>query len=340
MQMSYQKLLKLALIIMIGFTSSLFAQDKSINALDILKNSGSKIDYKALDAGEIINIARTDQELTDTSIALSMALYVKAPYSKVLKDIKASSNKLSSYKHALLIDIKETSNLAPYFSKVTFVKDEQKEVEALFDFESGDSFNLSKDEISKWKALTKDKKADIKIASSFYQEILQNRLQEYLKKGVKGIASYNHLDDDTTVSLGMEKSSAFLNSFKTMIPDLYADYMNFPKVTSKETKQSFFIIKDELEGRPTFILKHQMSKENSNMFIVAERQFFISHDLDAIQTQIICIPYKDGTLIALSSQSFTPKVSGFGRSIAVEIGRKMMGKQILPMLESIQKKYK
>ena len=340
MQMSHQKLLGLALIMVIGFTSSIFAQEKTIDALDILKNSGAKIDYKALDAGEIINIARTDQELTDTSIALSMALYVKAPYSTVLKDIKASSNVLSSYKHALLIPIKDTSKLEPYFAKVVFVKDEQKEVEDLFNFDDGDSFNLSNDEISKWKVLTKGKKADIKIASSFYQEILQKRLQEYLKDGIKGISSYNHLDSDTSVRKGMEKSSAFLNSFKMMIPGLYSDYMNFPKLTSKDTKQSFFILKDELEERPTFILKHQMSKEIKNAFVVAERQFFISHDLDAIQTQIICIPYKDGTFIALSSQSFTPKVEGFGRSIAVEIGRKMMGKQILPMLESIQKKYK
>jgi len=76
------------------------------------------------------------------------------------------------------------------------------------------------------------------------------------------------------------------------------------------------------------------------MFVVAERQFYISHDLDAIQTQILCIPYKDGTLIALSSQSYTPKVSGFARGIAVKIGRKMMRKQIIPMLEIIQQKYK
>lgn len=237
MHIKKQKLLRLALILMVGITSSIFAQNKTIKAIDILKSSGSKINYKALDSGEIINIARTDQELTDTSIALSMVLYVKAPYSKVLKDIKASSNVLSSYKHALLIPIKDTSSLTPYLAKVEFVTDEKKEVADIFDFDGADNFNLSKDEIKKWQALTKGKKADIKIASQFHQRVLKNRLQEYLKGGIEGISSYNHLDSDTTVVKGMEKSSTFLNSFKSVIPDLYSDYMNFSKVTSKDTKE-------------------------------------------------------------------------------------------------------
>jgi len=338
--MQKNRLLKLTMLVALTFSTSMLAKEKAINAVNILEASNLDLNYKTLDAGKIINFARQDLELTDTSIALSMALYVKAPYSTVLKDIKASGNALSSYPDAMLIKIEDSKNLKPYFKKVMFTKNEANEVDDLFDFDGGDSFNLSKDEIKKWKSVSKDSKDKIQTASLFYQDILQKRLQEYQEKGIKGISSYSHLDADTTVAKGMQKSSAFLNSFKKIIPDLYNDYMSYPKTSSKDTKQSFFIIKDELEGRPTFILKHQMSKENSTMFIVAERQFFISHDLDAIQTQILCIPYKDGTLIALSSQSYTPKVSGFARGMAVEIGRKMMGKEILPMLEKIQKKYK
>jgi len=308
-------------------------------ATDILKNSSQNLDYDKLHKGEIVTLAREDQELTDTSIALSMALYVKAPYEKVLKDIKASGNTLSSYSNAMLIHIEDLKDLKAYVKKIKFTQDELNEVEELFDFTSGDKFNLSTQEIKKWKTLTKDKKTDIKIASNFYQDILTKRLEQYIKNGIKGIESYNHLDKDTTTVKGMEKASNFLNSFKKLLPDLYKDYMNYPVKSAKNVQHNFYIIKDKLEDRPTFILKHQITKENKQMFVVAERQFYISHDLDAIQTQIICLPYKDGTLIALSSQSFTPKVSGFARNMAVEIGRKMMGKEILPMLKTIKKKY-
>lgn len=331
-------LIKLLLVLLL-INTSIFAKEVTFKALDILQKSTQNLDLKKLNSGEIITLAREDQEVTDTSIALSMALYVKAPYKKVLKDIKKSGNVLSSYSNAKLIKVEDTKNLKPYIQKIEFAKNEKDEVEKLFDFDGGDKFNLSKREIQRWKELTKDKKVDIKIASTFYQDVLKNRLEQYITKGIKGIESYNHLDADTTTVKGMEKSSQFLNSFKELLPDLYKDYMNYPTVEAKDTKQNFYIIKDKLESRPTFILKHQMTQEKNNMFVVAERQFYISHDLDAIQTQIICLPYKEGTIIALSSQSFTPKVSGFARNMAVEIGRKMMGKEILPMLEKIQKKY-
>jgi len=73
--------------------------------------------------------------------------------------------------------------------------------------------------------------------------------------------------------------------------------------------------------------------------VIAERQFYISNGLDAIQTQILCMPYKDGTLITLSSQSFTPRVSGFSRSIEVKVGHHMMEKQIMPFFKSLQRKF-
>ncbi len=330
------KKLLLATAIMSNFS---LAQEQKINPKALLEQSGQNIDYNALDKNKIITLARKDQETTDTSIALSMGLYVKAPYATVLKDIKSSANMLSNYTGAFQIYLKDTSNLESYFKKVVFTENEFKEVDKLFKYDGGKTFNLSNKEILRLKTLSKGKKGDIKIASSFYQEILKQRMQEYLTKGVNGISSYSHLDSKTSISNGMKTSSVFLKSFKKFIPDLYKDYVNYPNVTSKETQQKFYLIKDLLEGRPVFILKHQMSKENNNMFMVAERQFFISHDLDAIQTEIVCMPYKEGTLIALSSQSFTPKVSGLGRSIAVKVGRNMMEKQIRPMLEKILKKY-
>jgi hypothetical protein len=305
----------------------------------MLKNSSQDLQYEKLHSGQIITVAREDLELTDTSIALSMALYVKASYENVLKDIKKSANTLSDYEHALLIHIDDTQNLKPYIKKVVFTNEEIKEAKKLFDLNTKDKFNLSDNEIELLKKRTKNKDADINIASSFYQDVLEKRLKQYIKHGIQGIENYSHLKEDTSTIIGMEKSSSFLKTFQKFLPSLYDDYMDYPKTTSKNTKQNFFIIKDKLEDRPTFILKHQLSQEKKQMFIVAERQFYISHDLDAIQTQIICLPYKDGTLIALSSQSFTPKVSGFARGVAVKVGRRMMEKEILPMFESIRRKY-
>jgi len=98
----------LSILVIFSFTISLNAQDKPLDAIEILQKSNLNINQKTLDAGKIITLARQDLELTDTSIAISMALYVKAPYEKVLEDIKASDNALSSYPGAMLVNIKDS----------------------------------------------------------------------------------------------------------------------------------------------------------------------------------------------------------------------------------------
>ena len=56
-------------------------------------------------------------------------------------------------------------------------------------------------------------------------------------------------------------------------------------------------------------------------------------NLDAVQVEILCLPFKDGTIIGLGGQSFTAKVAGFGGFIAHKIGRRQMAIQIRPCLK-------
>lgn len=63
-------------------------------------------------------------------------------------------------------------------------------------------------------------------------------------------------------------------------------------------------------------------------------------NLDAVQVEILCLPFKDGTIIGLGGQSFTAKVAGFGGFIAHKIGRRQMAIQIRPMFEALQRKFR
>jgi hypothetical protein len=306
----------------------------------MLESSGLSINYKDIESGKTVVIAREDQEKTDSSIALSMVLYVKAPYKKVLQTIKKGEGRLSGYKDSKRIGIKDIKNLQHDFSNIGFTDGEMDEVEKLFAYNGDNTFNLSEDEIKKLKILIKKShKTKREIASSFYQEILKDRLEAYLENGINGISAYEHSSKGDTVEDGFKKSSFGMSVFRNKFPDMYKDYMNYPKDKAKDIKDRFFIIKDKIDGRVAFILKHQMLKKRENLILIAERQFYISSSLDAIQTQILCTPYKNGTLVTLSSQSYTDKVAGFGRSVAIKIGRHMMEKQIRPMFDDLEKRF-
>jgi len=322
------------------FSSVAIAEDKVPTVHGLLDASKLNIDYEKIDNGEIVTFDREDQEKSDTSIALSMGLYVKAPYETVIKELKAGENTLSNYKNAMFVQIEDVKNLQKYFQKVVFTKDEQDEVDKLYEFEDGDdTFNLSEDEVKKWQLMAKEGGKSIDVASSFMRYVLIKRMNEYLKGGIGNISSYKRCGDKIEIGKDFKSSSMGLRSMRKWFPQMYKDYMNYPNVVSSGYQQNFFVIKDIMDDRAVFILKHQMVKEQDNMLLIAERQFYISHGLDAIATQIVCLPYKDGTMVALSSQSFTQKVAGFGRRIAIKVGRHMMAKEILPMFESLQKKF-
>jgi hypothetical protein len=266
-----------------------------------------------------------------------MLLYVKAPYDEVLKEIQRTGNTLTSYKNAFCVEIKDMKNIELYLKKIEFNKDENSEVEKLANYEGGNSFNLSKNEIK----LLKDFKKDTnKIATTFFKHVLLDRIKSYMKYGINGIETYEHCEEGDTLEDGFEKSNLSMKVFKRDFSHLYNYYINYPKVSpTKQMKEKYFVIKDKVDERVAFILKHQIIEQKNSLTIIAQRQFYISNSLDGIQTQILCSPYRDGTLVVLSSQSYTDKVAGFARGFAVEIGRKMMKKQIIPMFENLKRKY-
>jgi len=310
-------------------------QDKFVD--NILHSSGVKIDLKALQDSKIVSIAREDQEQTDSSIALSMALYLKAPYKDVLTQLEQSSNRVSNYKHAFSHEIKKGPNIENSFKDAYLLPDENDEIKRLKNYNGGGELNLSKNEIELLKKLKKQNKD---IAKLFFKQILIQRTKAYMQNGIHGISPYAHCNHGDTLKDGFEKSSVGMRVFKKDFSDMYNYYINYPKIQPiKKLNEHFFVIEDKIDNRVAFILKHQIIEQKQNTTLIAEREFYISNSLDGIQTQILCTPYKDGTFIALSAQSYTDRVAGFSRRIAVKFGRKAMEAQILPLFESLQKKF-
>ena len=56
------------------------------------------------------------------------------------------------------------------------------------------------------------------------------------------------------------------------------------------------------------------------MFV--QREYFVSHGYDAMQVFILLVPYRDGTLIALSTDVVTDQIAGFGTGLLHRVGRK------------------
>ena len=321
-------------------TTPCYADNAPLDFDKMMQSTGLDIDSKKLLAHEIVVLARADQESVDSEIALNMLLYVKAPYEKVIKELHNGDNQLTKYPGALAVQIDDPTTPKKYFHKLAFTQNEHKEVETLFAYKEGDTYNLSSAEIARLRVLANTAKNDKTVAAaSFYKELLEERLKIYQTKGIHSIPSYRQSGENIDVAKDFTESAKKLTFLQHWFPLFYKNFLNYPKASVDGNIHKFFWIKDGMEDRPVFILKHQMVKEEKNGTIIAERQFFISHGLDALQIGIFCLPYKEGTIIGMGAQTFTGKVTGFGSYVAHKVGRFQMEKQIKPMFENLQKKF-
>jgi len=319
-------------------TLSCYGEHVAVDADKIMASTGLDIDKEKLMRSEILVFERGDQERLDSEIAVDMLLYLNAPYEAVLKELHRGENQLSDYAYATAVKVDDLKDPSPYFKRLTFSLKEHDEVERLLSYKEGDSFNLSDEEIKRLHELTKKFDAKEKVAEAFMREVLSARLQAYHEKGVQSIASYDH-GDKVKVSKDLKTGSQDLQILATWFDYFYKDFLHYPSVKDKHYKHKFYWIKDAMDERPVFILKHQMVHEQPGATVIAERQFYISQGLDALQVEIICMPYREGTILGLGAQTFTGKVAGFGSFVAHKIGRMQMEKQLKPMFVNMQRKF-
>ena len=330
--------LLLSLAVLLMTTLSYSAEHEAVDADKIMASTGFKIDREKLMQSELLVFARGDKENVDSEIALDMLLYLDAPYEAVLKELQKGENQLSDYSDAIAVKVDDLDDPSSALSKLHFSPDEQDEVDRLMAYDEGDSFNFSEAEIKRLHLLRAHATSKKESAESFMREVLAERMKAYHKRGVHSIAAYErghtvHIDKD------LKKGSQDLQVLKRWFDYFYEDFLHYPDVKDTHYTQKFYWVKDAMEGRPVFILKHQMVHEQPGATVIAERQFYISHGLDGLQVEIICMPYKGGTILGMGAQTFTGKVAGMGGLVAHKIGRMQMEKELRPMFVNLQRKF-
>jgi len=90
-----------------------------------------------------------------------------------------------------------------------------------------------------------------------------------------------------------------------------------------------------------FALKHWVLDIQPDYALIAERHYYMTHSLNSLQVVIGCLPYKNGTLVALLNQAFTEKVNiTIGKRVAKKVGRIIVERKIRPMFENLRTVFK
>jgi sulfur carrier protein ThiS len=315
---------------------------------DLVKELGfSNGDAARLRNGEIIN--RDLASHAEKELGIAVAMLVPTPLHEVAEAIRSGDalRVNPSLRSFVEIPAGGSAEAEQAFEAVTFSPKEMAEAAKFLRAKAGSEVNLSPDELARFQALGKKYKsknlaknrAAQAAVTDEVRRLLHGRYTSYLAGGMSGVDPYDR---------GGKKRSdpgkelrALLKSAKIIAkhaPDFHEAFANYPRGGADDIENRFYVFKQEVDDRPTFILAHWMLQERPDYVLLGERRFYVEHSYNAQQTLIGCFPMSDGgTAVFYAYRTSTDQVTGFGSGVKKSIGRDRMRAGVIEYFESIKK---
>ena len=107
--------------------------------------------------------------------------------------------------------------------------------------------------------------------------------------------------------------------------------------TPRAIDDRLYIITQVVNERPAFIRVHRLFERGTARALIDERQFFVSHTYNSLQTITALLPIDEGTLLLYAIRTSTDSVDGLTTSIAHRIGRGRLREAVVEHLETLRR---
>lgn len=307
----------------------------------LLKRLGyTRNDKAALLAGKIL---ATDLKRTrDDQLIAAVAVQLNAPIATLAENVRKGLN-IERDKDVLAFGKLTDKAGAEGFERARFTSDDSDEIAKLIAVSADGTFNLSKAEMEEMgKALhglnASDPMAADK-ASKAYQAVLTGRHQAYVAKGLNGIANYDAgpvLKPAHELLAAYDQTKPFLDQY---FPAFGQALGNYPEDQSPDITDDFYWIKRRVEGRPDFILVHQMVQSGNDFALLSQRQYFVGHTYESLQVLALALPTEKGSAVFYVNSTYTDKITGFFSGVAASVGQSRTKEDLTTYFEEARRNY-
>lgn len=328
------------LLPVLWFTAAAAQESRPPSVGDVLARLGyTAEDEKALLAGKIIT---TDiQRVRDDQLIAAAAILLPGKIEQLHAAARAGNN-LSGDPGILALGILDAGGDSQAWQDLTFGAGEQEEAGRLQGFRGGSDFNLSTEEIEALKASLKDVRDDdpalIERTSGAYREILKARHEAYLAAGLEGIAPYRQggttLDPGAELGAVRDQAGDFLATF---FPDFGKAFAGYPTAPAAEVAHGHYWLKREVEGRPAFVLAHQMVAGGPDHVLLTLREYFVGHTYESLQVIALALPVEQGSVVFYVNSAFTEQITGFFSGVAQSVGQGRMKDDLTEYFETVKR---
>ena len=280
-----------------------------------------------IEAGEIVS--KDLKEGSDKELAGVVAVLFKKPVAE-LAEIAVQGKLLETDKKIQAFGAwKPDEAVDKALASLKLDATESDEVEIFSRASTGDKLNLSAAEIEQFRKTKRDAGA----VSAELRSMLKARYEAYRKSGLNGIAPYVR-GGNKTAKPGEELALAIKETM-TAAPrkDFFQALLDYPAKPLANVEHHFYWFKQEVEGRPTFILSHRTSRSSSNAAIMSEEQFYVGHSYNSNLIIGGGLEVKGGTLVFYVNRTFTDQVAGFASGMRHNIGRGRMLDEVATKLK-------
>jgi hypothetical protein len=289
--------------------------------------AGQKVD---LESGKIISVGLPNMERQPTELTVGAAMMlVRRPLAAVSEALMGDD---TFRVNSEILDFRAIGNgnasreeIDRIFREAGYTEAENEEAGRLLKVKPGEKFNLSEDEIKKFRSLQAvDDRVHEKISGAL-ASMLQQRFRDYIEGGLAAVEPYAR-KAGKTASPRQELTTAFasLKLVKKHFPTFYASLTNFPAPLPADTESRFYWIKRIADERPAFVLSHRMVERKSDYTAAMELQYYAQHSYNSMLTLVACLPVEQGTLVLSAIRVYTDQVTGFASGMKKDVGRKQV----------------
>ena len=318
----------LALFLLPGIAA---AQDASIptqgNVARALGFSDSEI--QQIEAGKIVS--KDLKEGSDKELAGVVAAFFTQPLSELAE--KTLDGKFLESDPNMEVRVWEPdASTGSDFAAFSLGANDGAEIRRFQNASKGGQFNLSAAEIEAFR-----KAGDAGAVNGELQAMLKARYEAYRRDGLKGISAYAR-GGGKTVSPGEELAQAINEALPgDHLPNYRKALLNYPADPLPGMKERFYLYRQQVEDRPTFILAHRTSAQSTNAAVLTEEEYYVGHSYNCNFVIAAGFTVQGGTLVFYMNRTFTDQVGGFGGGLKHGIGRSQMLSSVAATLDNVRK---
>ena len=304
---------------------------------EVVANFGLGADeVRRVRAGDMVQA--TAKETSDRELAVAMVFLVKAPVATLVSAFAVGKGFANDPQIQAATEIRGDGTVED-FKAVVLQPGADAEAQRYRRAAPGDTLNLSAAEIATFAAL--DPSGGTPAVEDAVRHMLLGRYQAYRAKGLAGIAPYARASGKTAQPADdLRRATEAATIVKRQVPAFHDVLMRYPASKPAGLEERFFCIRYAMSGRPNLTLRHRLALPVDEAYVVADREFYVSHEYNDMQAIAGLLPVAEGTAVVYVARTTTDQLGGFGASVKQSIGRGMMSKQIADIFEKTRAGFK